>query len=94
MNDMSHSSKCILHSIKRLGGPVVIAFRSMVDQKVGGSNPGSSKLIFHFYSLISSHSDIPGSNSALSSQKNELKNRNQKFWDIYQGYLLTFEQGV
>jgi hypothetical protein len=41
----------------------------MVNQKVGGSNPGFSKLLFHFDSLISSHSDIPGSNSALSSPK-------------------------
>ena len=49
---------------------MVIMFRSIVDQKVGGSNPGSSKLLFHFNSLISSHS---GSNSALSSPKNELK---------------------
>jgi hypothetical protein len=22
-----------------------------------------------------------------------IRNRSQKFWDIYQGYLLTFEQG-
>ena len=23
-----------------------------------------------------------------------IRNRSQKFWDIYQGYLLTFEQGA
>ena len=28
MNDMIHTPKCILYSNKRLGGPVVIAFRS------------------------------------------------------------------
>ena len=81
-----------------------------LDQKIGGSNPESSKFIFHFYSLISSHSGEFSSFQSKKELKNcsfnfiismflcmylsyMIRNRSQKFWDIYQGYLLTFEQG-
>ena len=73
MNDNIHASKCNLHSNKRLGGQEVIAFRSMVDQNLCGSNPESSKLLFHFDSLISSKSGefsfFPAQKRAKKAQK-------------------------
>ena len=109
MNDMIHSSNCIPHFIKRLGSPVVIALRSRPEDwwfkpwvlQI------SFSFLFIISSHLGEFSSFQSKKELKNCSFNfiismflcmylsyMIRNRSQKFWDIYQGYLLTFEQGA
>ena len=59
----------------------------LTQEHVGSKKKIKNQYLYAHQSRITYH-------SLLWDTLYMIRNRSQKFWDIYQGYLLTFEQGV